>query len=93
MNRALKQPEPADTPVTSRGQMLKALSGLLLALFVSTLSSTIVSTALPEMIRAVHGSRDQYAWVVHRHAPHHDGHYSDLGQAGRPLQQEDPRTA
>ncbi|KMS75709.1 hypothetical protein ACM01_08035 [Streptomyces viridochromogenes] len=64
MNRALKQPEPADTPVTSRGQVLKALSGLLLALFVSTLSSTIVSTALPEMIRAVHGSRDQYAWVV-----------------------------
>ncbi|MFI9172517.1 MULTISPECIES: MDR family MFS transporter [Streptomyces] len=64
MSRALKQPEPASTPVTSRGQVLKALSGLLLALFVSTLSSTIVSTALPEIIRAVNGSQDQYAWVV-----------------------------
>nr|WP_256964456.1 MDR family MFS transporter [Streptomyces griseiscabiei] len=53
-----------DEPVTSRGPVLKALSGLLLALFVSTLSSTVVSTALPKIIRAVHGSQDQYAWIV-----------------------------
>ncbi|GAA2501091.1 MFS transporter [Winogradskya humida] len=42
----------------------KALSGLLLALFVSTLSSTVVSTALPRMIGDLHGTQSQYTWVV-----------------------------
>ncbi|MBE8525982.1 MFS transporter [Amycolatopsis sp. H6(2020)] len=45
-------------------QVLQALSGLLLALFVSTLSSTVVSTALPRMLHELHGSPTQYAWVV-----------------------------
>jgi len=45
-------------------QILKALSGLLLALFVATLSSTVVSTALPRIIGALHGSPAQYTWVV-----------------------------
>ncbi|MDT7846730.1 MFS transporter [Streptomyces justiciae] len=44
--------------------MLKVLSGLLLALFVSTLSSTVVSSALPKIIGSVHGSQTQYTWVV-----------------------------
>ncbi|WP_143263877.1 MFS transporter, partial [Amycolatopsis kentuckyensis] len=47
-----------------RGQVLQALSGLLLALFVSTLSSTVVSTALPRMLHELRGSPTQYAWVV-----------------------------
>ena len=37
------------TVAPDRRQILQALSGLLLALFVSTLSSTVVSTALPRM--------------------------------------------
>jgi EmrB/QacA subfamily drug resistance transporter len=41
-----------------------ALSGLLLALFIATLSSTVVSTALPKIIGALHGSQTQYTWVV-----------------------------
>ncbi|MGW1712618.1 MDR family MFS transporter [Streptomyces sp. NPDC002156] len=49
---------------TSRRQVLIALSGLLIALFVATLSSTVVSTALPKMIGSLHGSQTQYTWVV-----------------------------
>jgi EmrB/QacA subfamily drug resistance transporter len=47
-----------------RRQVLQALSGLLLALFVSTLSSTVVATALPRMLHDLHGSPTQYTWVV-----------------------------
>ncbi|MFI1854229.1 MDR family MFS transporter [Streptomyces sp. NPDC020480] len=60
--------EPATTadpqPPKARRQVLVALSGLLSALFVATLSSTVVSTALPKMIGALHGSPTQYTWVV-----------------------------
>jgi MFS family permease len=49
--------------VTHR-QILLALSGLLTALFVANLSSTVVSTGLPAMIAALHGSPTQYAWIV-----------------------------
>jgi EmrB/QacA subfamily drug resistance transporter len=52
------------TAAPPRRQILQALSGLLLALFVSTLSSTVVATALPRMLRDLHGSATQYAWVV-----------------------------
>ena len=45
-------------------QVLAALSGLLLALFVATLSGTVISTALPEMLRQLRGSQTQYTWVV-----------------------------
>ncbi|MFC5834791.1 MDR family MFS transporter [Nonomuraea insulae] len=45
-------------------QILEALSGLLLALFVSTLASTVVSTALPRMLGDLRGSPTQYTWVV-----------------------------
>jgi len=45
-------------------QVLVALSGLLLALFVATLSGTVISTALPEMLGQLHGSPAQYTWVV-----------------------------
>ncbi|MET8847820.1 MFS transporter [Amycolatopsis sp. NPDC004625] len=48
----------------ARRQVRQALSGLLLALFVSTLSSTVVATALPRMLRELHGSPTQYTWVV-----------------------------
>ena len=45
-------------------QILEALSGLLLVLFVAMASSTIVSTALPKIIGALNGSQKQYTWVV-----------------------------
>jgi EmrB/QacA subfamily drug resistance transporter len=48
----------------SHRQVLVALSGLLVALFIATLSSTVVSSALPKIIGALHGSQTQYTWVV-----------------------------
>ncbi|MEU4157335.1 MDR family MFS transporter [Actinoplanes sp. NPDC026670] len=44
--------------------ILKALTGLLLALFISTLASTVVSTALPRMLADLDGTATQYTWVV-----------------------------
>ncbi|MEV4116971.1 MFS transporter, partial [Nonomuraea sp. NPDC049695] len=56
--------EPAAAPPLSQRQVLVALSGLLLALFVATLSSTVVSTALPKIIGALQGTQTQYTWIV-----------------------------
>jgi EmrB/QacA subfamily drug resistance transporter len=64
------QPETAPTsPVESSGQMthreiLEALSGLLLAMFVAMLSSTVVTNALPRIVEDLHGSQTGYTWVV-----------------------------
>lgn len=55
-------PESAE-PMTHR-QRIEALVGLLLGMFVAFLSSTIVSNALPVIIPALHGTQDQYTWVV-----------------------------
>ena len=53
-----------DAEPMSHRQTLEALSGLLLVLFVALLSSTVVSTALPQIIGALNGSQTQYTWVV-----------------------------
>ncbi|MFI7611382.1 MDR family MFS transporter [Nonomuraea terrae] len=45
-------------------QVLEALSGLLLVLFVAMISATIVSVALPQIIGALDGTQSQYTWVV-----------------------------
>jgi len=45
-------------------QVLEALSGLLLVLFVAMISSTVVSVALPQIVGALKGSQSQYTWVV-----------------------------
>ncbi|MBF6618706.1 MAG: MFS transporter [Patulibacter sp.] len=46
------------------GQIMKALSGLLLAMFVAILSSTVVSAALPKIIADLGGGQSAYTWVV-----------------------------
>ena len=48
----------------SHRQILEALSGLLLAMFVAMLSGTVVSNALPRIISDLHGSETSYTWVV-----------------------------
>ena len=48
----------------SHRQILEALSGLLLVLFVAITSATIVSTALPKILAALHGNQSEYTWVV-----------------------------
>ncbi|WP_433870640.1 MFS transporter [Saccharopolyspora sp. CA-218241] len=50
-------------PMTHR-QVLEAMSGLMLALLVAILSSTIVSNALPRIIGDLDGTQSQYTWVV-----------------------------
>ncbi|MBO9521670.1 MAG: MFS transporter [Nocardioidaceae bacterium] len=45
-------------------EILEALSGLLLAMFVAMLSSTVVSNALPRIVTDLHGSQSGYTWVV-----------------------------
>ncbi|MEU2563515.1 MFS transporter [Streptomyces longispororuber] len=53
----------SSAPMTHR-QIMEALSGLLLGMFVAILSSTIVSNALPEIIGDLGGGQSAYTWVV-----------------------------
>ncbi len=48
----------------NHSQVMRALSGLLLAMFVSVLSSTVVSAALPSIIADLGGGQSDYTWVV-----------------------------
>ncbi|HWK29936.1 MAG TPA: MDR family MFS transporter [Solirubrobacter sp.] len=57
------EPTAAERPMSHR-EVLEALSGLLLAMFVAILSSTVVSTALPRIIGDLGGSQSAYTWVV-----------------------------
>lgn len=63
-------PEAAGTPGVTHAppmthrQVLEALSGLVLALFVAMLSSTIITTALPTIVADLDGSQAGYAWVM-----------------------------
>ncbi|KOY58909.1 multidrug MFS transporter [Streptomyces sp. XY332] len=56
-------PPPAPAPMT-HPQIMKALSGLMLGMFVAILSSTIVSNALPQIISDLGGTQSSYTWVV-----------------------------
>ncbi|GGQ12695.1 MDR family MFS transporter [Streptomyces roseolilacinus] len=55
--------EATGTPMTHR-QIMEALSGLMLGMFVAILSSTIVSNALPEIITDLGGGQSAYTWVM-----------------------------
>ncbi|MCY1140534.1 MDR family MFS transporter [Actinoplanes sp. Pm04-4] len=48
----------------SRGQVVQALSGLMLGMFVAILASTVVSNALPRIIADLNGSQSVYTWIV-----------------------------
>jgi EmrB/QacA subfamily drug resistance transporter len=45
-------------------EVLEALSGLLLGMFVAILSSTVVSNALPRILADLKGTQSAYTWVV-----------------------------
>lgn len=49
---------------SQRREVLEALSGLLLGMFVTILSSTVVSTSLPIIISDLGGGQASYTWVV-----------------------------
>jgi EmrB/QacA subfamily drug resistance transporter len=62
MSRA-RPPIAADGTMTHR-QVLEALSGLLLGMFVSILAGTVVSTSLPVIIADLDGGQSSYTWVI-----------------------------
>ncbi len=73
MNRAsvsqVITPTPPGLAGERPGQMthreiMEALSGLLLAMFVAMLSSTVVTNALPAIITDLEGTQTGYTWVV-----------------------------
>ncbi|WUH84396.1 MFS transporter [Amycolatopsis sp. NBC_00438] len=59
----------ADPPATttgpmSRRQVLEAMSGLMMGIFVAILASTVVANALPRIVSELGGSQSSYTWVV-----------------------------
>jgi EmrB/QacA subfamily drug resistance transporter len=50
-------------PMTHR-EILEAMSGLLIAMFVAILSSTVVTNALPTIVSDLHGTQTGYTWVL-----------------------------
>ncbi|WDZ87426.1 MDR family MFS transporter [Micromonospora cathayae] len=63
MTQAAAPPRTTGGEMTHR-QVLEALSGLLLGMFVAILSSTVVSNALPRIITELRGGQSAYTWVV-----------------------------
>lgn len=59
-------PAPVDSApgAMTHRQVLEALSGLLLGMFVAILASTVVSTSLPRIISDLGGGESAYTWVV-----------------------------
>lgn len=54
----------AEQAPMSHRQIMEAISGLLLGMFVAILSSTIVTNALPHIITDLGGGQSAYTWVV-----------------------------
>jgi len=53
----------AAVPMSHR-EVLEALSGLLIGMFVAMLSSTVVTNALPTIIGDLGGGESAYTWVI-----------------------------
>jgi EmrB/QacA subfamily drug resistance transporter len=54
----------APAAAMTRREVLQALSGLMVGIFVSILAATVVSNALPTIIAELDGSQSVYTWVV-----------------------------
>lgn len=66
-----KTPKSPKAPTTlsmpgemSHPEILRAMTGLMAALFTAMLSSTIVANALPTIIGDLQGTQSQYTWVI-----------------------------
>lgn len=64
MSRSLTREEEAPAAAMSHRQVLEALSGLLLGMFVSILAGTVVSSSLPRIISELGGDQSAFTWVV-----------------------------
>jgi EmrB/QacA subfamily drug resistance transporter len=51
-------------PTLSHREILEVLSGLLLAMFVSHVASTVVANALPTISAKLGSTQEQYTWIV-----------------------------
>ncbi|MEV6912312.1 MDR family MFS transporter [Amycolatopsis sp. NPDC051071] len=58
-----REPE-ASAGSMSRKQVLEAMSGLMMGMFVAILASTVVANALPRIVSELGGSQSSYTWVV-----------------------------
>ncbi|MGV9976941.1 MDR family MFS transporter [Micromonospora wenchangensis] len=61
---AASTPPEAGTGRMSRREVLQALSGLMVGMFVAILASTVVANALPRIIAELDGSQTVYTWIV-----------------------------
>mgnify|MGYP001071036030 CR=1 FL=1 len=52
------------TQAMNHRQVLEALSGLILGMFVSMLASTVVSSSLPVIVHDLEGNQTDFTWVV-----------------------------
>jgi len=59
--RALRASPPSDS--LTRNRRILVTIGVMLALFLAALDSTIVGTALPRIVADLHGL-NEFAWVV-----------------------------
>ncbi|GAB3157984.1 MDR family MFS transporter [Micromonospora sonneratiae] len=64
MTQAVSKPTAPTSGEMTHRQVLEALSGLLLGMFMSILSGTVVSNALPRIITELNGTQSAYTWVV-----------------------------
>jgi EmrB/QacA subfamily drug resistance transporter len=64
MSQDVTAPPAAQAVPMSHKEILEALSGLLIAMFVAILSSTVVTNALPRIVADLHGSQTGYTWVL-----------------------------
>lgn len=62
--KTARSPHDGELARMSHREILTAMSGLLLGMFVAILSSTVVTNALPTIINRLHGSETGYTWVV-----------------------------
>lgn len=54
----------AESPAMTHRQVMEALSGILLGMFVSVLATSVVSSSLPKIVSDLNGSQSSYTWVV-----------------------------
>jgi EmrB/QacA subfamily drug resistance transporter len=66
VSSATRAAKPAPTPEERKRhrEVLEALSGLIMGMFVSILAGTVVSTSLPRIISELGGNQTAYTWVV-----------------------------
>jgi MFS family permease len=63
MTRAVAGERGPAVPLAHR-QVLRALSGLYVGMFVAILASTIVTNALPTIVADMHAGQSTYTWVI-----------------------------